>query len=790
GALPEVMAVAAALSVPDPRERPEEEKEAAAAAHRAFSHPESDFLTLLNLWREAPDAEGGSRNALRRFCKANYLSLARMREWRDIYRQLADTMRERGGPALTTIPDRDPDYNAVHRSILTGLLGQVAQKQERNLYKASGNREVTLFPGSGLYERREREKKGSRNPKAPKPVDTSRQPLWIMAGEIVQTSQLFARSVAKIDPEWVVELGAHLCNFRYSEPAWSAKAGRVLVWERVLIHGLEIARRRVDYGKVNAVEATELFIRGALVAQDVHLPHRFFAENRKLREQIETTLTRVRSGRVHDIDEAFYRFYAARIEGVSSTHDLNQFIRTRSGKDPAFLCAKEEDILDASELAYERDMWPDQVAVGNSVLPISYAYSPGEEQDGVTVRVPLPIAERMTSGQLQWMVPGLREEQIATLLRALPKSLRKTLLPLEPKVKEVVREFQPGSEDFLAALAAFLTRKYRVQIQREDWPPESLPPHLRPRLEVVDRNQKTIVASRDLAAIQAKVEKQDVRGDAWTAATKRWEKYALSGWTIGDVPEAVTIEEVAGAAFVAYPGLAVREGDVDLRIFRKRAEAAQSSLGGIRLLAEKALERDVAWLRKELRSLARNALLYASLGSADQLQSAAYQNIVGHVFRMDPMLPLQEARFKAMLAAAKPALPGLAHRVGELTTQILESRQQLIMAQKRYPGMEQDVQRLVPADFLLRIPYDRLPHLARYMRAMQIRAERAWVSPAKDAEKAKQLAVFADWQKRVLPENQETFRWLLEEFRVSIFAQELGTAQPVSAKKLMALGDF
>lgn len=791
GTLPDVMAIAAALSVPDPRERPEEEKEAAAAAHRAFAHPESDFLTLLNLWRMAPDAEGGSRNALRRFCKANYLSLARMREWRDIYRQLADTMRERGGgPVPAADPKREPDYNAVHRSILTGLLGQVAQKQERNLYKASGNREVTLFPGSGLYERREKEKKGSRNAKPAKPADSSRQPLWIMAGEIVQTSQLFARSVAKIDPEWVVELGAHLCNFRYSEPGWSAKAGRVLVWERVLIHGLEVARRRIDYGKVNAVEATELFIRGALVAQEAHIPHRFFAENRKLREKIETTLTRVRSGRVHDIDEAFYRFYAERIEGVSSLHDLNQFIRTRSGKDPAFLCAQEADILDASELAYERDMFPDQVSVANTVLPITYAYSPGEEQDGVTVRVPLPVAERLTSGQLQWMVPGLREEQINTLLRALPKSLRKALLPLEPKVKEVVREFQPGAEEFLTALGTFLTRKYRIQVRREDWPLESLPPHLRPRLEVVDRNQKTIVASRDLSAIRAKVEKQDVRGDAWSAAMKRWERYALSGWTFGDVPEAVTVEDVGGAALLAYLGLAVRDGEVDLRLFRKRSEAEQSSLGGVRLLAELALARDVAWLRKELRSLARNSLLYASLGSAEQLQSAAFQNIVGHIFRLEPVLPLQEARFKAMLETAKPALPGLAHRVGELTTQILEARQQLTLAQKRYPGMEQDVQRLVPADFLLRVPYDRLPHLARYMRAIQVRAERAWVSPAKDAEKAKQLAVFADWPKRVPAEQHATFRWMLEELRVSIFAQELGTAQPVSVKKLMALGDF
>ncbi|MES2569081.1 MAG: ATP-dependent RNA helicase HrpA, partial [Verrucomicrobiota bacterium] len=377
GALPEMLVIAAGLSIPDPRERPEEEKEAAAAAHRAFAHPDSDFLTLLNLWQLAPDPEARtSRNALRRFCSSNYLSVSRMREWRDVYRQLSETMEERVGglrsrqpaeprparaegsrpPVAIAHPERlqpekeegsDPArlYNMVHRSVLAGLLGQIGFRQERNTYKASSDRLVSIFPGSNLYERNVKKPKSA--PAAPGKAGAapSRQPLWIVAGEIVQTSQLFARTVARIDPQWVSELGAHLCNFRYALPAWSPKAGRVLVWERILIHGLELSKRQIDYGRINAVEATELFIRGALVAGEARIPLRFFAENAKVREKIETALTRVRSNRVQDLDEAFYRFYAERIQGVSSLHDLNRFVRETGGGNPDFLCATEADLI-------------------------------------------------------------------------------------------------------------------------------------------------------------------------------------------------------------------------------------------------------------------------------------------------------------------------------------------------------------------------------------------------------------------------------------------------------------
>ena len=547
GALDEMLVIAAGLSVPDPRERPEEARETAAAAHKLFAHPESDFLTLLNIWNAAPPLEGKSihtsRNALRRFCKANYLALSRMREWRDIYRQLAETMR--GGGVRGGHPRTEADgYAVIHRSILAGLLGQVAQREERNSYKASGNRSVTLFPGSGLYERNQKKAK----------TPGLRQPEWIVSGEIVQTSQLFARTVAKVDPQWIVELGSHLCKFSYVLPQWSAKAGRALVWERVLLHGLELCKRQVDFGRIDPAAATELFIRGALVAAEGHIQQRFFAENQSLRERIENALTKVRSYRVHDIDEALYRFYAERITGVSSIHDLNRLVRSRITAEPAFLCATEADLMDAANLSYDREAFPDQVALGTSVLPLTYAYNPGEEEDGVTVRVPLPLAERLTPAELQWMVPGLREEQIGELLRSLPKSIRKQLMPLEPKIREVVAEFQPRGDSLLTALTKFVDQKYRVSIQPEDW--KALPDYLRPRVEVVDRKNKTVAAGRDLETVRTAMDSQRVQSDSWEQTARRWEKPAITAWSFGDLPESLVVEHVGGAPLLAWPGLA------------------------------------------------------------------------------------------------------------------------------------------------------------------------------------------------------------------------------------------
>jgi ATP-dependent helicase HrpA len=809
--LPEMLIIASGLSIPDPRERPEEKKELANAAHKAFAAPDSDFLSLLKIWQAAPE---GSANALRKFCKGNFLSFTRMQEWRDVWRQLGDLFagdldnhRGHGGTQSsekqTSVPLGDlcgsnqKVQDCIHRSILVAQLGHIAVKEDRNLYKTSGNREVMIFPGSNLYERREKNAK-------PKPgQDKAKQPAWIVAGEIVHTSQLFARTVAKVQPDWIAELGAHLCTYKHSEPHWNEKAGRVTCVERVMLHGLEITRRSIDYLKVDPVAATQLFIRGALVEhQDSAITLRFYAQNNALRQKIETMLTRVRSNLVYAVEERLFRFYDARLKNVSSIHDLNRVVKERTETEPRFLIATETDLAGGEDFEADLQQFPDQVSLANSVIPVTYSYKPGQEHDGVTVKVPVQLAGHLTTGQVQWMVPGMREEIAAALLRALPKSIRRDLMPIDPKAREIATEFDPGTGDFLSAMAAFISSRYRIRIQATDWAPGSIPAHLQPRIELHDTKKNTVVASsRDLSTLHAEVEKEaHRRTDAWDRLLPKFERFALQSWSFGDLPESILVEQIGHAQVFGYPALVLRDGEVDVRLFKTKAEATKTTPAAIRCLAETFLAKDIAWLKKELRSFgpATKAPTANHFGALGQLQAApalnslgdqAHEHILAHLLRLTPLFPLTEKRFQQLAETFRRDLPAVVHRTKTLHTQILDQRAKLLALPKRYPGLEADLQRLVPPDLLLKTPHEQLQHLPRYLKAIQVRNERWMNNPAKDTDKQLLITDFANWPQEVPKANHETFRWLFEEYRVQVFAQELGTSQPVSVKRLEALID-
>ncbi|MES2470356.1 MAG: ATP-dependent RNA helicase HrpA [Verrucomicrobiota bacterium] len=799
--LPEILVIAAGLSIPDPRERPEEAKDAARQAQQAFAHPSSDFLSLLKIWQAATAANAWkSSNALRKLCRTSFLSFVRMREWRDVHSQLTDTMGVRGAEGHELKIADGPQADAVHRAVLSALLGHVARREERNVYKGAGNRQVQVFPGSHVFERSKKMAKGATPEK-------SRQPAFVMAAEIVETSQLFVRTVAGIQPEWVVDVGGHLCEFRYSEPLWDEKTGRVLALERVLLHGLELKRSRVDYGKINPEAATEIFIRYALLEDSGAVTHRFHAANRKLRDKLETVFARARSQRTFLVMEALFDFYKARIHGVSSVHDLNRLVQSRIKDDPAFLMASETDLNGGREEDLcDPLQFPDTVQLGNSVLPISYAYRPGGEADGVTVQVPAEVAPHLTSGQMQWMVPGLRLEIAATLMRALPKGIRKRLMPFEHKMKEIAEQFDPGKGDFLIGLSKFISNRYGIPVMAADWPPDSLPDYLRPRMEVMDRKQQVVASSRDLDTVRREGKEQAGDSVAWEAAVQKWGQ-EVGAWSFGDLPESVLVETVGGMQVHGWPGLAVsKEGKVSIRLCRTREEADRASPAAVRRLAELALTKDIAWLLKELKSLAATPAVKArqvigfqdalsrvgtQLSSDDYAKSdvpaLALEHLLRHALRLEPLRPLTESRFKDMVESARRSLPQLAGKVRESAAQINTLIQQLRTTPKRYPSLEDDLARLVPPDYLKHTPHDRLPHLPRYLKAMLRRGERAYETPAKDVERARLLVPFRDWKSQVPEANYETFRWMLEEFRVSVFAQELGTAQPVSAKRLEAL---
>jgi ATP-dependent helicase HrpA len=904
----ELLIIAAGLSIQDPRERPLEQKEAAAAAHRRFDDPRSDFLALLGIWNAYHEQWENLRtqNQRRKFCQAHFLSYNRMVEWQDLHAQLEDALSE---VANVKLNESNASYDAIHRSILAGLLGHVAHREERNSYKGTGNRPLAVFPGSVLFDRNERsnargnrrgealsssqsdarplpQERGNRLPpkRAPMPPTggsaardaralpgvradlrsgkAPAQPQWIVAGEIVETSQVFARTVAAIDPLWIVQLAPHVCKLAHSNPHWNASQGRVLAEEKVTLQGLEIHSRKVDWGNLNAKEATEIFIRSALVEEglfpepsrsrgeeeaqssgrnptshslltsaatemDQPLPsqYRFLEHNRAIRQKISTWQTRVRRHDLRDVDQALLDFYAKRIENVSSRHELNRLLRDGSAE-PNFLCVTEADLVGDTNLNYDAQAFPDSVTLDQQPVALSYAYAPGEDWDGVTVKLPVGLAQTISPSTVAWAVPGLREEQIAELLRALPRTIRRELMPLPPKVAEIARDLRPSGPSFLTDLASFIHQRFGIAVSAASWPADVLPAHLRLRIEIVGHDRKTVGAGRDLDALRQQLEKAKSAPSgetpAWARAAARWERAALTGWTFGDLPERIAVSEGNDLPVYAWPGLRVEDGHVCVRLFSSAEAARRTSLAGLQRLTELALQRDLGWLQKDLRALARFDPMLAGFMGSDELQTSAFEHLKRHILPADPLPALTQAHFHAAVEQARGRIPGAAQQLIDRLTAILPLRLEVVRRcpaparaaaphkltslgqlgvappvpsapARGYATVASDLAALLPRNFLETIPLDRLSHLPRYLKALLTRCERAAQNPPKDQERSRQLAPYVDALRTLQPgpntavearAKLEEFRWMIEEFKVSLFAQELGTAFPVSPKRL------
>jgi ATP-dependent helicase HrpA len=863
GAREEVLIVAAGLSIQDPRERPADQQTAADQAHRQFLDPRSDFRTLLNIWN-AYDAKleaFKTQNQMRRFCRANFLNFSRMREWIDVHAQLHDaletldrgprssgqrtaispatppvetaktTSSSRGQPHRRHHAEQGPvaedqeRYAALHRSILSGLLGHIGQKIERNVYRVSGNRQIMVWPGSTLFERPERSK--PKDKAAPGGAgESSRQPAWVVSGEIVETSRLFGRTLAGLDPDWIVELGAHLCKRSYGEPVWDRRSGRVLARERITLFGLEVREQRVDYGRVNAQEATELFIRRALVEEDIDASHRFLEHNRKLRERLGVWRTQHREHRLPPAEDALFEFYARHLENISSVHDLNRVLRERLRVDLDFLCASEGDLTGGATVAWDNAAFPAEVRVAEHSARVEYAYAPGEERDGVTVKLPFSLAQRVNASMLDWVVPGLRAEQIESLLKALPKQHRVALMPIAPKVKELAEALNP--EAGLEGLRALIQQRYGLNIPAAVWDRDALPSHLRPRIAITGKDEEVLAVGRDLQSLKQGLEKHETSAEreAWTRCAQQWEQYDLSRWTFGDPPESITATEVAGAPLCAFPGLHLDGSSVHLKLFRKREEAAAATKEGFVRLVEIAQQKELAWVQKDLRAVEKFKDLLAGLVTTEELLGSAYSHLRRYLIPAPaPSLPLRLSQFEAAVGRVKTLIPGLVPQFLDRVGTILRARWEIVhhraypstaasgqpalltelkqlttqrspaAGTKTLPFLREELDWLVPRQFLDRIRFEQLSLWPRYLKALQIRADRALLNPFKDAEKAKQVRPYIE-QLRQWPSRLDATPWadaelnayriLLEEFKVSVFAQELGTAVPVSAKRLDA----
>jgi ATP-dependent helicase HrpA len=875
-AVREVLVIAAGLSIQDPRERPLEKQQQADAAHRRFAHPDSDFLTLLNIWDAWHDQfENLSQAKLRRFCRDHFLSYTRMREWRDIHAQLFDVLREREDFKLTsafhglkTVEEKTtvfgtPSYRAIHRSILAGLLGNIATlDEEHGGYKATNDRRVSLFPGSVLFRRDEAKRKSKDGSSAEAKKGPPKTPRWIMASEIMETSKLYARTCARLDPLWALDLGAHITRVAHSEPFWNESAGRVMVKQRTRLYGLELESRAVSYGRIEPVHATEIFIREGLVNDTISHPLDFLAHNRAVREKVEDALTRARDSGYLNVDEAAYRFYAERLmpesgagaatpsspskrdegiasplAGISSVAELVELVRERRGAEPRFLMMTPDDLRDPAALAYDAAAFPAALPLDNRALPLNYAYKPGQADDGVTLNVSVREAEALTPATLDWAVPGHLAEKVEHYLRATPKDVRRLFVPLAETAKSLAESLAggPGAPRAASgarsaplalaeALAAQIAERFRISLDPAVWKDKPLPDHLRVRVRVVDDQGRELAASRELAEIDAALHVQKrtasaavarVEPEAWRRARAKWETPAHSAWSFGEFPERVLVTEQAGVPVFAFPGLQALKEGVALQLFKTPEEAATASRAGLAALFERQLSHDLGWLERDLRAVRLLGPLLTTLAPADEIQAQAFESIrrwlcdpdrVATSAREPPGQPRAGARgytaaaFAAALEKSKMDLRGLVPRFCDLLKEIMAARQELLVQPKPYAGLDADLAALIPPDFLRTTPYAQLAHFPRYLKAMRLRAERWRQSPAKDAERAAQLAPYVKAVGHLgaraarppsgaggpaaLAAAAEAFRWLVEEFRVSLFAQELGTAGPVSTVKL------
>ncbi|MEX2045144.1 MAG: DUF3418 domain-containing protein, partial [Opitutus sp.] len=736
-----------------------------------------------------------------------------------------------------------PAYRAIHRSVLAGLLGNIAHlDEETGAYKATHDRKVALFPGSVLFRRGESGKRVGGAARSVARKKEARGPRWIMASEMMETTRLYARTCARIDPPWALELGAHLVRVSHSEPFWNEAAGRVMVKQRTRLYGLEIDSRAVGYGRVDPAHATEIFIREGLVNDTISFPLDFITHNRTVRGKLEDLLTRTRDSGYLNLDEAVHQFYAVRLPHgggsgsgsggapaspsgqesnlpISSVAELVDLVRKRRAAEPLFLFMEPEDLRDPDTIAHDAGAYPEALPLQNRALPLNYAYKPGEADDGVTLEVGVREAGELTPAALDWAVPGHLVEKVGHYLRALPKELRRGFVPLAETAKSLAaqlasRDRLTGRRETLPkALVAVIAERFHVAVDPGAWEDKPPPDHLRVRVRVVDGDGRALVASRELAevreALLARSREASVavsREDpaAWRAARMKWETEEHTTWAFDELPERVLVTEQAGSPVYAFPGLRAGPGGVARRLFRTPEEARFATREGMASLLERQMGHDLMWLQRDLRALRELGALTAMIGPLEDIQEQAFASIRRWVTDPDRVLGKQGASgeagtkglaaggahctaagFAAAIERAKADLRGLVPRFVELLREILSMRSELLVVPDPPPGFQRDLLALVPPDFLRRTPYVQLAHLPRYEKAMALRASRWRNNPAKDAERAARIAQYAGILAglRGRPEAG-SLHWLVEEFRVSLFAQELGTAEPVSAVKL------
>ncbi len=778
GSLREVIVVTAALSMQDPRERPADQQEQADQMHRRFADPDSDFAGILNLWRHLKEQQHElSSSAFRRMCKRSFLNYLRVREWQDLDSQLRQVSKQ-VGLVLNEIPAAAP---AIHQALLAGLLSHIGLREgERREYQGARGTRFAIFPGSSLFKK---------------------PPEFVMAAELVETGRLWARVNARLDPAWAEEVGSHLLKRTYSEPHWEKKRGAVMALEKVTLYGVPIVSDRpVNYGRIDPDVARDLFIRHALVQGEWRTHHRFFAQNQALLEDVEDLENRARRRDIVVDDETIFDFYEARVPAqVVSTAHFDSWWKAEQRARPNLLSFTRDMLLHESAAAVTTEDFPTEWQHGEAVLPLDYTFEPGSVVDGVTVDIPVATLNTVASEDFTWPVPGLRQDLVVALIRSLPKRLRVNFVPAPNVARTFLESTTPGEEPLLDALERFLLRSTGVVVPREAWDLEKVPDHLRLSFRVVGDDGAVLATGKDIEDLRRSFAPANAL--AVQSAAEAVERTGMTNWVLEDVPREFA-QVRAGHQVLGYPALVDEGSSVGLKVFATTAAQISAMRSGVRRMAVLAVPSPAADVVSELDNEATLALGLNPHGGTAALLADCWGCAIDSLIDDLGGPPWDRAGFEALVGRlraegrdrtrqvidATGAALVSANRVGRR----LSGRAELVML-PALTDLSDQRGRLVYPGFVTDAGLAALGHYPRYFAAMEVRLDKLSVDVRRDAVLMGTMAgPQSAYLNRIaaLPPGEEpgeglrAVRWLLEELRVSLWAQQLTTAQPVSLQRV------
>jgi ATP-dependent helicase HrpA len=823
--LTEVLIIASALSVQDPRDRPMEAQAAADNTHKKFADEKSEFQSYLKIWKWFEEAveHKKSNKQLQENCRANFLSQLRLREWRDVHSQLLTIVREQGW----RLNEAPATYEQLHTALLTGLLGNIGFKAEdESLYLGARGIKFQLWPGSSLAK------------KAGK---------WVMAAELVDTARLYARTIAQIQPEWLERVGGHLLKKSYGEPRWEKRSAQVSAYERATLYGLVVySQRRINFGAINPKEARELFIRDALVGGDFETRAPFFAHNQKLVREIENLEHKSRRMDVLVDDALIAAFYDKLIpHDIVNGMGFEKWHKEATAKNPKLLYLNRDELMRHEAAGVTTELFPKTLPIAGIDMGLSFHFEPGAVRDGVTLTVPLYALNQVSADRAEWLVPGMLKEKVHLLLKSLPQKLRRHCVPLPDYAAgfcDRIHEANAfGKGKLLDALIADVREQTGIATRTTDFKQETLPAHHAMNFKIIDEHGRQLDMGRNLASLQAELGGQarqsfqklaeqtaiasaseeirppaakahasrdqsaaapaksgSERSDANTLAVAAGEYQNLNTWTFGELPELLELQR-GKQTLLGFPALVDRGTHCDLEVFDDPAQAERTHRRGLRRLFALQLKEQIKFLEKNIPGLQQMGMQFMALGSQEELRDGIIEAGLDRACMQLP-LPKNAAEFNARKEEGKARLGLLVNEIARLASQILSEYHALPKKLQGAKGHAQAVadiqsqlQALIGKRFITETDYAQLAHFPRYLKAINVRLDKLRADPSRDAKLMGEWAqAAAPWQRAQKEKNSgrsedprmSEYRWMLEELRVSLFAQELRTPMPISVKRL------